>query len=158
MKTLLHGGDILDGAGGPPLRADLWIEDGRIAAIGAIAGQPDVAIDCSGLAVAPGFIDGHSHSDLQVLENRPEKVLQGVTTEIVGNCGFSAFPAPADRRPLREFANGIFNGGNSWGWESAAEYLTSAATVKEIEEPRIPGVRHRHQARRFQRTRDRQCL
>ncbi|MFN7993279.1 MAG: amidohydrolase family protein [Bryobacteraceae bacterium] len=84
---------------------------------------PDASIDCTGLVVAPGFIDSHSHSDLQVLEPRPEKILQGVTTEVVGNCGFSPYPAPPDPRPLREFANGIFCGDETWGWKSAAGYL-----------------------------------
>ena len=71
---------------------DVWIEDDRIAAVGRVEGTADVTIDCAGLSVAPGFIDAHSHSDLQVLENRPEKALQGVTSEVVGNCGFSAYP------------------------------------------------------------------
>jgi dihydroorotase/N-acyl-D-amino-acid deacylase len=77
--------------------------------------------------VAPGFIDGHSHSDLQVLEGRPEKLHQGVTTEVVGNCGFSPYPAGADRKALYEFANGIFCGGDQWGWKSAREYLEAVA-------------------------------
>src|SRR5262245_24803073 len=86
-------------------------------------------IDCHGLTIAPGFIDVHSHSDLQVLEPRPEKALQGVTTEVVGNCGFSPYPATADRRLLYEFANGIFRGDTSWGWSSAAGYLTAARSA-----------------------------
>jgi dihydroorotase/N-acyl-D-amino-acid deacylase len=89
-------------------------------------------IDCTGLAVTPGFIDAHSHSDLQVLENRPEKVRQGVTAEVVGNCGFSAYPAPPDPKPLREFANGIFCGDDRWGWASAREYLKAAAASPTV--------------------------
>src|ERR1019366_1498689 len=69
--------------------------------------------------------DGHSHSDLQVLENRPEKLRQGVTTEVVGNCGFSAYPAHEDRGPLHEFADGILCGGGNWGWATAAGYLAA---------------------------------
>lgn len=84
-------------------------------------------IDCCGLVVAPGFIDAHSHSDLQVLEDRTEKLMQGVTAEVVGNCGFSPYPAPEDRQVLRHFANGILCGDDKWGWESAADYLMSAA-------------------------------
>ena len=53
-------------------------------------------MNCKGSAIAPGFIDAHSHSDLQVLGDRPEKSLHGVTTEVVGNCGFSPYPAGAD--------------------------------------------------------------
>src|SRR6202021_3243780 len=72
-------------------------------------------VDCSGCVLAPGFIDAHSHSDLQVLKNRTEKLLQGVTAEVVGNCGFSAYPMPRDARVLRDFANGILWGQNTGG-------------------------------------------
>ena len=77
-------------------------------------------IDCTGLTIAPGFIDVHSHSDLQVLENRPEKALQGVTTEVVGNCGFSAVsrrggPAAAARFRQRHLVRL-----GDWGWAGAA--------------------------------------
>jgi N-acyl-D-amino-acid deacylase len=124
---VLHGGTVIDGTGGPPRAADLLIVDGRIAAIGPSQVLPDAErVDCTGLTIAPGFIDGHSHSDLQVLELRPEKALQGVTTEVVGNCGFSPYPATAHAQALREFANGIFCGGDKWGWPSAAGYLKSA--------------------------------
>ena len=83
-------------------------------------------IQCDGLAVAPGFIDSHSHSDLQVLENRREKVAQGVTAEVVGNCGFSTYPASANLKLLRDFANGIFCGNQDWGWPTARAYLDRA--------------------------------
>lgn len=128
QRSLLRNGIILDGTGSARYRADLLIEDERIAAIGKFDAPPDArVIDCSNLAIAPGFIDGHSHSDLQVIEQRKEKTDQGVTTEVVGNCGFSAYPSPNPKKPLHEFANGIFCGNESWGWDSAAEYLKEAA-------------------------------
>ncbi len=90
MTLLFRGGELADGAGRPPFAADLLVVDDAIAAVGRFDPPSDaMVIDCAGLTVAPGFIDGHSHSDLQVLEDRPEKSLQGVTTEVVGNCGFS---------------------------------------------------------------------
>ena len=85
-------------------------------------------MDCAGMVVAPGFIDAHSHSDLQVMDGHPEKLAQGVTAEVVGNCGFSAFPAGHDRQALHEFANGIFLGeGQDWGWSGAGHYYAEAA-------------------------------
>jgi N-acyl-D-amino-acid deacylase len=128
MKALLlSGGTIVDGSGGPPFPGGLLVRGDAIAAVGEVPAVADAeVVDCGGLAIAPGFIDGHSHADLQVLENRPQKLLQGVTTEVVGNCGFSAFPAPDDRGPLHEFADGILCGAGNWGWATAADYLAEA--------------------------------
>lgn len=122
--VLLRNGLVFDGSGAAPSAGSVLLRDGTIewAGRGEVPVQVE-AIDCTDLAIAPGFIDGHSHSDLQVMENRPEKLRQGVTTEVVGNCGFSAFPAPKDRRPLHDFANGIFCGRGDWGWPGAREYL-----------------------------------
>jgi len=123
-RLLLTNGLLIDGSGAPPYAGHLLIEDGRIAEIGPFEPPSCLpTLDCTGLAISPGFIDAHSHSDLQVLENRPEKLLQGVTTEVVGNCGFSAYPAPSDRRPLYEFANGLLCGDDRWGWPDASSYL-----------------------------------
>lgn len=129
---LLKGGVIIDGTGAPAFRGDVVIQNGQIASVGdpngaSAAGLDSDTIDCSGYVVAPGFIDVHSHSDLQVLENRTEKLLQGVTSEVVGNCGFSPYPMPGKPEVLREFANGILCGNDSWGWNSAGDYLASAA-------------------------------
>jgi dihydroorotase/N-acyl-D-amino-acid deacylase len=137
-RLVLRNGSILDGSGTPAISADLLIEDGKIRDLGQFPNLADaIEMDCSGLVVAPGFIDVHSHSDLQVLEGRQEKLLQGVTTEIVGNCGFSAFPAAADRSSLNEFAGGIFCADSGWGWRNATEYLgaaknSSTATVHSL--------------------------
>lgn len=130
--VLLAGGMIADGTGACPYPGEVAIASGRIISVGGPGSSRRVVedgarvIDCAGCLVAPGFIDAHSHSDLKVLENRTEKLLQGVTTEVVGNCGFSAYPLPEDPQTLRNFANGILNGDNCWGWDSAASYLTSA--------------------------------
>ncbi len=124
---LLRNGTVFDGSGRPGFPGSILVRDGRIADLGHFDSPPDAAEeDCTGLAVAPGLIDAHSHSDLQVLEGRKEKTLQGVTTEVVGNCGFSVFPAPEDRAPLHEFANGILCGNDAWGWRSARDYLSDA--------------------------------
>jgi len=134
-SLLLEGGKVVDGTGASPFSADVVLQGGQITAILNPNGRTNHsseyadfdAIDCSGCMIAPGFIDVHSHSDLQVLEHRTEKLLQGVTAEVVGNCGFSAFPLPEDPQILRDFANGILCGDDSWGWNSAADYLASAS-------------------------------
>jgi N-acyl-D-amino-acid deacylase len=130
---VLHGGSIVDGTGAPARQGDVVIRGDRILSVGRLhshGAEQLERVDCTGFVIAPGFIDAHSHSDLKILENRTEKLLQGVTTEVVGNCGFSAYPASRDAHALREFANGILSGDTSWGWTSALGYLASARTSK----------------------------
>jgi N-acyl-D-amino-acid deacylase len=92
---LIRSGTLFDGAGNPGVAGDLAIMDGRIAAIGDVAGSAWKTIDAGGLAVAPGFVDIKTHSDftLPINPKAESKVRQGVTTEIVGHCGFSVAPA-----------------------------------------------------------------
>ena len=100
IELVIDGGRVFDGLGGPPASADVGIAGGRIAAIGDLRAAPRRAtLDAEGLAVAPGFIDIHSHSDISLLADpRAESgLLQGVTTEIVGNCGHG--PAPIADTP-----------------------------------------------------------
>jgi N-acyl-D-amino-acid deacylase len=95
LDILLRNGKVVDGTGAPWFRADVGIRGDRIAAVGALSRRKaGVVIDVRGRVVCPGFVDIHSHSDLWLLvDPRAEaKVRQGVTTEIVGNCGFSASP------------------------------------------------------------------
>ena len=81
-------------------------------------------VDCTGLALAPGFIDIHSHSDLQVLRSDRAKADQGVTAEVVGNCGFSAFPCGSHADGVRAFADPILYGaGEEWQWPDARGYF-----------------------------------
>ncbi len=121
---LLRNGSLLDGTGAPASSGEVLVRGDRILEVGHIEPLEGArVVDCTGLTIAPGFIDSHSHSDLQVLEGRREKILQGVTTEVVGNCGFSTYPAPEEPALLREFANGILHGDEHWGWPSAAAYL-----------------------------------
>jgi N-acyl-D-amino-acid deacylase len=128
VSIVLKGGTVIDGTGAPPSSGDVLISGQTIEKVGVFEAPADaLVIDCRGLVVAPGFIDSHSHLDLQVLENRSDKLAQGVTTEVVGNCGFSPYPAPADPKLLHDFANGLFCGGTDWGWPSAKAYLAQAA-------------------------------
>ena len=121
---LLKNGSLFDGTGSAPVQGDVLIDGDRILEAGSTPSCIECAsLDCSGLAIAPGFIDLHSHADLQVLENRMEKVKQGVTTEVVGNCGFSPFPQSGDPRTLHEFGDGILGSRGDWGWATARDYL-----------------------------------
>src|SRR5580765_5870298 len=93
---LIRGGLLLDGTGAAGRLGDLAIRDGRIVAMGADLGEDaSKTIDATRLAVAPGFIDIKTHSDftLPINPKAESKVRQGVTTEIIGHCGFSVAPA-----------------------------------------------------------------
>jgi len=100
---LVRGGLVLDGTGSPGRQEDVAIRSGRIAAVArGLAGKAVKVIDAGGLAVAPGFIDIKTHSDftLPINPKAESKVRQGVTTEIVGHCGFSVAPALAGKVDL----------------------------------------------------------
>ncbi|PON14374.1 N-acyl-D-amino-acid deacylase [Candidatus Entotheonella serta] len=104
---LIRGPQIIDGSGAPGFSGDVAIQDGRISAVTTEPGrQAKRVIDGSGLVVAPGFIDIHTHSDFTLpLNPKAEgKIRQGVTTEVVGNCGFSVAPAlPGKAELLRDY-------------------------------------------------------
>ena len=106
---LIRGGLLLDGSGAAGTQGDVAIRDGRIGAIGAgLAGDAAKVIDAEGLAVAPGFIDIKTHSDftLPINPKAESKVRQGVTTEIVGHCGFSVAPVlPGKVELIRDYLN-----------------------------------------------------
>lgn len=95
MKTLLKNGLVFDGSNAAPVESDVLIEDDRIIKVAKnIDCETDEVIDCTGLHVAPGFIDAHSHNDYFATREDATTcikpfVMQGITTQIVGNCGFS---------------------------------------------------------------------
>ncbi len=122
MKLLIRNGTVYDGTGAEGRVADVAIEDGRVAGIGQIEAEAD-GIDAAGLAVAPGFIDIHSHSDYTLLidPRAVSAIHQGVTTEVVGNCGFGCFPIrdPAvARRAIYGYSDEL-----PVTWSSAGEYF-----------------------------------
>ena len=98
IELVINNGTVIDGTGRPRFRADLGISDGKITAIAAgerLAGHQ--SLDAAGLVVAPGFIDVHSHADWVLPISDHDEILaplllQGITTLVTGNCGFS--PAP----------------------------------------------------------------
>ena len=93
IELAIRNGLVVDGTGAEPRPADVGIEDGRIVLVGEVP-EAEREIDAAGKVVAPGFIDIHSHSDFTLLVDprAASAVHQGVTTEVVGNCGFGCFP------------------------------------------------------------------
>jgi N-acyl-D-amino-acid deacylase len=125
---IIKGGSVVDGSGRPATSTDLAIKDEKIVKIGKLQSEPsDCKIDASGKIVAPGFIDMHAHSDFTLLANpfSYSKIHQGITTEVVGNCGMSM--APFDRRRLKDVQQylGAFLFGQryAWDWSSVEEFL-----------------------------------
>lgn len=113
MDRLILNGRICDGSGSEPAAMDLLLKAGRIAEIappGTFAAVEAEKIDASGRIVAPGFIDAHSHGDLRKMRYRERKtlLLQGVTTEVCGNCGSSAGCVPGEYENFK--------------WQNFAEY------------------------------------
>lgn len=121
FDVLLTGGTIVDGSGGTPYFGDVGIRGDRIVAIGALgASQARRVLDCAGLCVSPGFIDVHSHSDTYIFLQpaAPSKIRQGVTTEIVGQCGASASPLIGGAVLPSDWASYRY----SQSWQSMREY------------------------------------
>ncbi|HSP97552.1 MAG TPA: amidohydrolase family protein [Candidatus Dormibacteraeota bacterium] len=132
---LIRGGALVDGTGAPARRGDVGVRDGRIAALGEVRGAATRTVDADGAVVAPGFVDIHTHYDVQVFWDRMLSVSpwHGVTTVVIGNCGFAVAPTrPAHRELiLRTLENvegmsidairaGI---GAEWPFETIPEYL-----------------------------------
>lgn len=131
-KVLLCGGMIFDGTGSIPFRGDILIEGDRIEGVGAVpAGDDAAVVDCGSLYVAPGFIDIHSHSDCSLLAEPPpySKISQGVTTEVVGNCGLSGGPLLGECG--RRFRSGWAVHGVDVEWESFGEYLQRLESARK---------------------------
>ncbi len=122
FDLLIRGGQLIDGSGAPARRADVAMRGDRIVATGNIEGPAERVIDATGLAVAPGFIDVHAHDDAAVLATAMDfKLMQGVTTDIVGNCGFGVAPsAGGGRIPGIELVLGPVPAA---GWRTFGEYM-----------------------------------
>jgi N-acyl-D-amino-acid deacylase len=127
VDTLIRDVEILDGTGTEPRRGDIGIEDGAIAYAGDPEGPGRTEIQAGGLTAAPGFIDIHTHSDYTLLLDGRAKsaVFQGVTTQINGNCGISAFPVGADGPFLGPFDSTRLRAALDPTWESAAGYFST---------------------------------
>jgi N-acyl-D-aspartate/D-glutamate deacylase len=121
---------LYDGSGSAPQTADVVVAGSRVLEVTEPGrGQADTTLDAAGLALAPGFIDIHSHSDGALAHPDSAELLepfllQGITTQVIGNCGLGVAPAPPDRRrELAAFMALVLPQGMEFGWASFGDYL-----------------------------------
>ncbi len=134
---VIRNGTVVDGTGAPRYAADIAIKDGLIADIGTISDSATRTIDASGLIVAPGFVDPHTHYDAQICwdDVTSPSCWHGVTTVMMGNCGVGLAPCRPEAREIAawDLVNveaipfDVLNQGVTWDWESFPEYMDAAA-------------------------------
>ncbi len=130
---VIKGGTVVDGSGAPGFAADVGIRDGRIVAIGDVRDKARQTLDAEGHVVAPGFVDGHTHMDAQVFWDPIGSCscYHGVTSVVMGNCGFTLAPCREDEADLvfrnleraEDIARDAMLAGIRWRWETYPEYL-----------------------------------
>ncbi|OKI02289.1 hypothetical protein A6A06_14635 [Streptomyces sp. CB02923] len=144
FDTLVMGGIVIDGRRNPRSRADVAIKDGRIAAVGRLdPSDAERVVDATGLIVAPGFVDLHTHYDAQIFWDPycTISAYHGVTSLVIGNCGFGFAPVkPEDRDYAMRTLNRVeqvpyesIKAGMPWKWETFPEFLDALdATPKGV--------------------------
>lgn len=125
---LVLNATVVDGTGAQPQPRDVLVVDDRIVRVSAPGTENrdgHEVLDASGLVVSPGFIDVHSHADNApfLAADDTSKILQGVTTEVVGNCGFSLAPVAADRLEVMQAYSRRLFPPLPWDWASFGEFL-----------------------------------
>jgi N-acyl-D-aspartate/D-glutamate deacylase len=139
LDLLIRNGTIVDGSGAARYQGDVGIRQGQIVEIGRLRAGAERVIDADGLIVAPGFVDGHTHMDAQVAWDRIGSCScwHGVTTVIMGNCGFALAPCRPEEREwfarcltaVEDIPTESMLAGIDWTWETFPEYL---ATVDRL--------------------------
>lgn len=124
---VVRDGKVFTGAGNPWFKADVAVKEGRIVEVGKILGDAKEVIDARGLAVSPGFIDLHDHSDYTIMVNREadSKVHMGVSTTVFASCGSGAAPLNEKmREEIRRFSPFLEETGVKVDWSTMEEYLS----------------------------------
>ena len=139
LDLLFRGATIVDGSGAPACQADVGVSQGRIREVGRIKSSAKETVDCGGLALMPGIVDVHTHYDAQITwdPTLSPSVSLGVTTAILGNCGFGIAPCPARLRETVVRNLSVVEGmdlgalleGTRWEFETFAEYLDALERV-----------------------------
>ena len=129
---IIKDGLVVDGTGQPCYKADVGVFGSKIVKIGRIrSASYNIIINAGGMVVAPGFIDIHSHDDLILFKdpyNKP-KLMQGITTVVVGNCGISPAPVNKERLDILRSQLGILGDGIEYRWRSYGEYLDELEAI-----------------------------
>jgi N-acyl-D-amino-acid deacylase len=130
---VIRGGVVHDGTGAPGRRAEVAVDAGVITEVGVVSERGRQELDADGAVVSPGFVDVHTHMDAQVFWDPlgSSSCWHGVTSVVMGNCGFTLAPARPDRRDLvvrnleraEDIAPEALAAGIDWSWETFAEYL-----------------------------------
>src|SRR6266704_2425351 len=130
---VIRHGDVVDGTGAAPARADVAIDGDRITEVGAVSGRGEREIDATGRIVTPGFVDIHTHLDAQLFWDpaASSSCWHGVTTVVLGNCGVTFAPVrPGQEKYLAGMMDSLEDipadtimAGLPWGWESYGDYL-----------------------------------
>jgi N-acyl-D-amino-acid deacylase len=133
---LIKNGNVVDGTGAPAYGADLAVSAGRIVEIGSLTAQSKTVLDASGLIVAPGFIDPHTHYDAQICWDPLVTCSSwhGVTSVLMGNCGVGIAPCRLEDRQIvtwdlvnvEAIPFDVLNQGIRWEWQSFPEYIDAA--------------------------------
>lgn len=137
LDLILKNGRIVDGTGNPWFIGDVGVKDGHIAAVGRIDQEARETLDVHHQVIAPGFIDGHCHSDLMIFDHPHSeiKLRQGVTTEVVGNCGLAPAPFVKEQAELLQSYVQPVLGKTSWEWpwETVEQYMDALANSRPSE-------------------------
>ena len=131
---IIKDGTIVDGSGLPGVMGDIAVSDGRIAKIGQLNGENATeTIDAEGHIISPGFVDGHTHFDAQIFWDPlgTNSCWHGVTSAVMGNCGFSLAPCAEKDKELvydnleraEDLSPAALNAGVPWSWETFGEYF-----------------------------------